>query len=298
MTGKLKFKGKDVEEAIANASEKMKVPREQLDITIESPGSDGIFGLCRKSAVISASMKKKMAAEPEETPDQAWAGDENSEAESGPAEAEEGEAAPDRGDLVDDDREGAVAYTDKESKKVEIEEGPLPREIQEHLKSDLHKLLEFMAMPSEVECREEDNKTVLYISGDSESDLVADKGQLLDSLEYLLGRMAGRRYPQKLSFSLDAGNFRASRKTELEKLALKLSAEVKETGKTRTISPLNPSERRIVHMLLQQDNVIRSRSVGNGLFKKILIYLPGKARKQRKQKDEAKGQKTGDSENL
>lgn len=297
MTGKLKFKGKDVEEAITKASEKMKVPREKLNITIESPGSNGIFGLCRKSAVIYASMKRG-APEQEETPDQAWAGKEAPETESGQAESEEGGAAPDSVSPVDDDREETAGSTDKEGKKVELEEGPLPREIQEHLKRDLQKLLEFMAMPSEVECREEDNKTVLYISGDSESDLVADKGQLLDSLEYLLGRMAGRKYPQKLSFSLDAGNFRASRKAELEKLALKLSAEVKETGKTRTISPLNPSERRIVHMLLQQDNVIRSRSVGNGLFKKILIYLPGKARKQRKQKDEAKGQKAGDSENL
>lgn len=289
MTRKLKFKGKDVEEAINTAVEKMKAPREQLDITIESPGSDGIFGLCRKSAVIYASQKEEVkepeeVREPEETPEQV--GEENKKDQE--VETEEKDRAQEsKGPEEGDTWEETAGPSEKNGKRLETGEGPLPLEIQEHLKGDLEKLLELMAMPSEVECREEDNKTVLYISGESEEDLTADKGQLLDSLEYLLGRMAGRKHPQRLSFSLDAGKFRASRKVELEELALKLTTEVKETGKTRTISPLNPSERRIVHMLLQQDTTIRSRSVGNGLFKKILIYLPGKARKQRKQKTES-----------
>jgi spoIIIJ-associated protein len=55
---------------------------------------------------------------------------------------------------------------------------------------------------------------------------------------------------------------------------------VKDSGKTRSIPALNPAERRIVHMVLQDDSTIRSRSVGEGLFKKILIYLPGRGRKK------------------
>ncbi|MFO7760125.1 MAG: Jag N-terminal domain-containing protein [Desulfobia sp.] len=285
MTRKFKFKGKDVEEAINTAVEKMKVSREQLDINIESPGSDGIFGLCRKSAVIQASLKE-VAAEGEEAPGQVLREEVKSKPvlqETGAAEKEPAPESESPGDS-DDGRQEAFNLSEKNGRKAETGERPLPLEIKEYLKSDLEKLLDLMAMPTEIECKEDGNKTVFYISGEAEQDLIADKGQLLDSLEYLLGRMAGRRYPQRLSFGLDAGNFRASRKAELEESALRLTAEVKETGKTRTISPLNPSERRIVHMLLQQDTTIRSRSVGNGFFKKILIYLPGKARKQRKQK--------------
>jgi spoIIIJ-associated protein len=58
-----------------------------------------------------------------------------------------------------------------------------------------------------------------------------------------------------------------------------LAELVKADGKTQAIPPLNPSERRVVHVALQDDKDIRSRSVGDGLFKKILIYKPGKGKR-------------------
>ncbi len=282
MTRKLKFKGKDVEEAIETAVEKMKVSREKLGITIESPGSDGIFGLCRKSAVISVSLKEE-TGEPVESPDSTDESKEIEDRDMGPSVQEDMTESAGSEAVVEKEGRSEVEETPKRIEKREAAgDVSLPPEIQEYLKADLEKILDLMDMSADIDIREEEKKTVLNISGEGEADIVADKGQLLDSLEYLLSRMAGRKYPQRLTFSLDAGGFRASRKKELEELALKLTEEVKETGKTRTISPLNPSERRIVHMLLQQDNTIRSRSVGNGFFKKILIYLPGKARKQQR----------------
>jgi spoIIIJ-associated protein len=64
-------------------------------------------------------------------------------------------------------------------------------------------------------------------------------------------------------------------------MALRLAEEVKESGRTKSIPALNPAERRIVHMKLQDDPTIRSRSVGEGQFKKILIYLPGRGKKSK-----------------
>jgi spoIIIJ-associated protein len=71
------------------------------------------------------------------------------------------------------------------------------------------------------------------------------------------------------------GDFREKRQDELQDLARELAALVKVDGKTQVIPSLNPSERRVVHMALQDDKEIRSRSVGDGLFKKVLIYKPG-----------------------
>ena len=58
-----------------------------------------------------------------------------------------------------------------------------------------------------------------------------------------------------------------------------MAEKVKADGKTQVIPALSPSERRVVHMSLQDDKEIRSRSVGDGLFKKILIYKPGQGNK-------------------
>jgi len=108
-----------------------------------------------------------------------------------------------------------------------------------------------------------------------------------------------------LRIAIDVGDFREKRQDELEDQARELAALVKEDGKTQTIPSLNPSERRVVHMALQDDKEIRSRSVGDGLFKKILIYKPGKPNnggsKKRPQSRgrRGKGNKpaTGNSEN-
>lgn len=153
-------------------------------------------------------------------------------------------------------------------------------EVIDYLKMDLHRLLELMGFPSEIDVSEKNNKIFLQISSDFNDKLTSKDGQLLDSLQYLLRKMISAKFPQKVLFSIDADNFRETRRTTLIEQAKKLAVEAKETGKTKTIPPLNPAERRIVHMALQDDTTIRSRSVGDGLFKKILIYLPGKEKKR------------------
>ncbi|MBU3936593.1 MAG: single-stranded DNA-binding protein, partial [Proteobacteria bacterium] len=110
--------------------------------------------------------------------------------------------------------------------------------------------------------------------------LVGPEGQTLDGLQYVMRKIITRKFPQKVLFSLDAAGFRENRMGELQERAVRLAKEVKETGKTRTIPAINPAERRMVHMALQDDTEIRSRSVGEGLFKKVLIYLPGKGRRR------------------
>ncbi len=57
MSVKMQYKGKDVDEAINIACEKLNVSREQLNIEVVSPGTVGIFGLCRKKAIIEACRK-------------------------------------------------------------------------------------------------------------------------------------------------------------------------------------------------------------------------------------------------
>ncbi|HHB75913.1 MAG TPA: RNA-binding protein, partial [Desulfobulbus sp.] len=124
-------------------------------------------------------------------------------------------------------------------------------------------------------------------------ELVGSEGRTLDSMQYLLRKMTSSRLPDRMMLSLDAGDFRQRRAEELKTRALQLAEEVKETGKTQAIPALNPAERREVHMILQEDKAIRSRSVGDGLFKKILIYKPGKGNKSSSRK--RRGRQSGRS---
>jgi spoIIIJ-associated protein len=174
--------------------------------------------------------------------------------------------------------EVAEVREDRPPRRPKVEPSPVPPEFHEQLKAELAKLLSLMGMESEIVIGEENGKTKLEIQGDHVAALHEREGQALDGLQYLLRKMTSDKLPERAMFVVDAGGFRTNRRAELEELAQRLADEVREQGVTRTIPPLNPSERRIVHMLLQDDTTIRSRSVGSGLFKKILIYKPGTQR--------------------
>lgn len=109
--------------------------------------------------------------------------------------------------------------------------------------------------------------------------MASQDGKILDSLQYLLRKMIGAHLPERATLSLDAAGYREQRLARLQEQATELAAQVRQNGKTKVISGLNPAERRAVHLALQQDGEIRSRSVGSGLFKKILIYKTGKESK-------------------
>lgn len=276
MSAKMEYKGTDVEEAIGNACAALNVAREELEIRIISTGSTGIFGLGRKKAAVQVSLKKedrqrRPALEKKASTPTPKVRTERPAAERKPA-------AP---------RVRAEHSGDREEPE-EVAGDPVTPEEMEMIRADVARILELMGCPSEVSVeQDQNNKVHARITGEFVDILVGPEGQTLDGLQYVLRKMITRKFPQKVLFALDAGGFRENRLAELQGRALRLAQEVKETGKTRTIPAINPAERRMVHMALQDDTGIRSRSVGEGLFKKVLIYLPGKGRRRspRKKKE-------------
>ena len=270
MSAKMEYKGTDVEEAIGNACAALNVPREELDIRIISTGSTGIFGLGRKKAAVQVALKKEGGHE-QRRPAQ--------EKKASTPRARPERPASDRKPSAP--RARAEQSADSDEPAEEVVGDPVTPEEMEAIRTDIAKILELMGCPSEISIEQDQNKKVhAKITGEFVDILVGPEGQTLDGLQYVLRKIITRKFPQKVLFSLDAAGFRENRMGELQERAVRLAQEVKETGKTRTIPAINPAERRMVHMALQDDTDIRSRSVGEGLFKKVLIYLPGKGRRR------------------
>lgn len=286
------FYGKDIAGVIEQACKELGASREDLAIEVIETGSAGIFGLCKKKAHIRVQRKPQVSAEP-------------------PTLAAETAPEPAAGSISDGDGEErapvqaappapVVQYAVVEtsapvSEEVEVEESEVSAEIEvadevialeppsaeslEAIRSDLSRLLSLMGLPSEVAIQYEDHAVLCTITGEHEEHIVGPEGRTLDSLQYLLRKMVAPHLPDRIMLALNAGNFRERRAEELKIRAVELAALVKADGKTQSIPALNPSERRVVHMVLQEDKGVRSRSVGEGLFKKVLIYKPGKGRR-------------------
>lgn len=274
------FYGKEVTDAIKMACENLGVAQEELDIDVIETGSTGIFGLIRKKAHIKASIKTVQKVEEEDTtktekkkvPPKA----------ARPSEQPKKEALPERVKepvQVDDEKDEDLADSFEEDEIISVEEGQVSQESLDIVKEELSKLLELMGYPSEIRIESSGMSIHCSIQGSFEEPLTGQDGKTLDSLQYILRKIIARKIPDRIRLSLDIGDFRERRQKELAQKALELAKLVKEDGKTQVLVALNPSERRVIHMALQEDKEIRSRSVGDGLFKKILIYKPGKGKK-------------------
>ncbi|MFH2123860.1 MAG: Jag N-terminal domain-containing protein [Pseudomonadota bacterium] len=269
------FIGKTVSDVIKQACDAFQTPQENLDIEVIETGSTGIFGFIRKKAHIKASLKEAVVAtkskadkppviEPPVPVQQEAA----AKIPTPPEITQPAEIIDNETPSTDDDEDDFAVPVNSEE--------PLSQESIDCVQQELSHLLQLMGLPSKIEVEAQGSSVRCHVSGDFEEDLTGQEGKTLDSLQYLLRKIIARKVSERVRISIDVGDFREKRQDELQDQALALAALVKEDGKTQVIPSLNPSERRVVHMALQDDKEIRSRSVGEGLFKKILIYKPGK----------------------
>lgn len=292
------FYGQEVTTIIEEACREFKVSQEELDIEVIETGSAGIFGLCKKKAHIRAQKKQRgtgAGKEKGKASIQASVQAEEpvaKEKEQHSRVTEKKQKKEEESPSVDKKkRQGRkstkVKQQAKEQKRKTVSAEPVVPPTEEALgevKKVVHRLLDLMGYPFDVTLAVENETLKCHLSGEHEEALVGNDGRTLDSMQYLLRKMVSGHLPDRMMLALDAGDFRRRRAEELKERALQLAVEVRETGKTQAIPALNPAERRVVHMILQEDKTIRSRSVGDGLFKKILIYKPGKGNKSSSRK--------------
>jgi spoIIIJ-associated protein len=312
------FYGKEVPEAIKKACETLEVPQEQLEIEVIETGSMGIFGLIRKKAHIRAQVKSVVEESVEEIfnvealKPQAPPSKENEQEDEVTEEPENSvekitEKTEEATEVATEEvPEAAPEAATEEAPEAATEEAPeevtedTPQEASEEslllVKDELLRIVELMGFPSTASVEAKGLSVQCVLSGEFEEKLTGPEGKTLDSLQYLMRKIVTKKVPERLKLTVDVGNFREKRQEELKVRAVELAAMVKEDGKTQVIPALNPSERRVIHMALQEDKEIRSRSVGDGLFKKILIFKPGKGNKGGRKRPQSRGRRGKNSQ--
>ena len=108
-------------------------------------------------------------------------------------------------------------------------------------------------------------------SGEDLGLLIGREGQTLACLQYLANRIVARRMGSPVRVQFDAGDYRERQDEKLRELALLLAERAKTTGRVCPTRPLSSYQRRIVHMALQGDPSIQTRSSGEGPLKRVVI---------------------------
>ena len=123
---------------------------------------------------------------------------------------------------------------------------------------------------SVVDRKEEDGSPVFEIEGEDAG--LFGGAETVDALQFLVNRMAGRMSDgEGLPVYLDADGFRQRRREELVALAGDLADEVRETGRSTSAGRLTAYERRLVHIALEKEEGITSRSDGIGRSRRLVV---------------------------
>jgi|PlaIllAssembly_1097288.scaffolds.fasta_scaffold54943_2 spoIIIJ-associated protein len=155
----------------------------------------------------------------------------------------------------------------KEPVSVSGGENGVARDAQIALKG----ILERLEIEARVGMKEDGERIYLNIQGDGGGLLIGRKGQTLDALEYLVNKMVHKNQEGKKRIVVDTENYRTRREESLVKLAKRLAEKARQLGRPVTISPMNAHDRRIVHLALQNDRSLHTRSTGTGLYRKVII---------------------------
>lgn len=114
---------------------------------------------------------------------------------------------------------------------------------------------------------------VINFSGSDEELLKDREGQMIEAIQLFLKRVLQHRFPEdKSNIVIDCNGFREESNQALIDLAEKLKGIALEKGKSVYFRALPPKDRKVIHQYLAADDRVKSRSIGDGLFKKIKIY--------------------------
>lgn len=124
------------------------------------------------------------------------------------------------------------------------------------------------------ESQGDQNSISVDFFGEDEKLLCDRDGQYLEAIQIFLKRVLQHRLPEdRTPISVDAGGFSENNQRELERLADKLRQSVLSRKRPVYCRALRPRERKIIHQYLSTDQRIKTKSVGEGTYKKIKVYL-------------------------
>ena len=318
------FQGKDLDEAIENACDYFNLKRDRLEIEIMGGGSSGIFGIMGvKKAKIKArprasvntndiisdgntsekpkdvapkperKAKPKPKAQKKALPKEAAPAKEKGL--KGKEEINGNIAEPTRNERKPQTRKPKGDRKPPARKPVEGEKAnDRPRASMADfdpviLEKTVHEIMTQLLAPivgeTTIEITLDTDRVRVFIDDEENSGLIIGReGQTLSSLQYLVNRLASRKMQASVRIQVDTGDYRERQDDKLRQVAWHLAETADSLGRTQSTKPLSSYHRRVVHLALQDNETVFTRSKGEGPMKRVLIVPKSRKNGNRSQR--------------
>lgn len=259
MSKSYEFQGKNVDRALEKASDELNIPTEKIKHEVLAYGSSGIFGLVgiKKAKIkvfVDEEKNKKRRfklddAKPPVTPDAFVPGE---------------EALPEK------------ATTLKHDQEI----------INSGIKA-LQRIVDGITVGAAVEITPKKERLLFTVCGGDSGVLIGKRGQTLEAMQYLLEKMINKKSTNRVRIMVDVEGYLEKRKNNLQQMALRMAEKAKRTKKPVTIGQMNAHDRRIVHIHLKDESGVRTQSIGDGYYRKLMIF-PKKQGESKRHRNGAK----------
>jgi len=135
----------------------------------------------------------------------------------------------------------------------------------------LNRFNEALGIASPVEVEQNADGHRLNLTGDDAELLARHRGEPIKALQHVVDMAFGRDLPEDKRIFIDALGYRKGKDLELKQMAKYLAEKAKDTGADQQLGPLNPYERRIVHMAAAEIPGVYTESIGDAFTKTVTI---------------------------
>ncbi|MCS6871251.1 MAG: RNA-binding cell elongation regulator Jag/EloR [Anaerolineae bacterium] len=239
--------GVDVESAIAKGIQELGVSREQVMVEVLEEPSRRLLGLGAKPARVRLTVIRAPETPPTRT---------------------ESVSKPE-----------ALAFDDEEDE----DELPAPATEQEMAEAAkvgeavLRRLLQSMGIRATISAKPapkqsgEPQHWTLDVRGANLSELIGRRGETLAALQYITRLITSRQIGRRAYLVVDVDGYKARREEMLRRLAFRMAEQAIQRGRTVSMEPMPPHERRIIHLTLKDNPNVSTESVGEGENRKVTI---------------------------
>lgn len=234
MTGT--FTGKSIEEAKQKAADEFNAEIENISFRIINDTKKSLFGKIKEEAKVFAGYNNPVS------------------------------------EKNDEEIKEKIENTDDLDNSLNIQnEEPVSDEQAQFCCDYLKRVLDKMEIEADVNMQIKDNVICIEIDSKGSGAVIGRRGETLDALQYLVSLVVNKFPGDYKRVSIDSCGYRAKREETLITLANKIGQKALRTGRSTTLEPMNPYERRIIHSTISKIEGVNSKSVGEEPYRKVVI---------------------------
>jgi len=276
-----------IDEAILIGLTRLAATRDEVDITILDEGSRGFLGLGTRMARVLLTRRTADSEKPAPVAPAPHSASQSGVTMQEPAQL----PIEDEQTLISDSQSAITApvstttakspanWEKSEPRIIEVapivsdDTAILFQRVEEAVQLTADHLLASLAIQLSTEWRDEEGRPTLWISirGTDANAIVGPHAQTLNAVQYLLRTLVHRQVDGNYDLVVDADGYRMRRLRSLESLAQQNADKAVESGSTVRLRSMPAHERRVIHMLLREDDRVQTRSVGTGRERAVTI---------------------------